>query len=110
MLLREKADQVLPLLSETGLGCWLIFVRETDLHPDPGFDLVVGTPVVRSSAFLFGAKGERIAIVARFDAAEVRKAGVFAEVVPFDEDVRTPLLDALARLDPPSIGLNYSTD
>jgi hypothetical protein len=42
MLLQEKADQVRPLLREAGLGCWLIFVRETGLHPDPGFELVVG--------------------------------------------------------------------
>src|SRR5262245_3008328 len=110
LLLREKADQVLPLLAEAGLGCWLIFVRETGLHPDPGFELVVGTDVVRSSAFLFGAGGERVAIVARFDAAEVRRAGVFGEVVAYDEDIRGPLLDALGRLSPPSIGLNYSPD
>jgi Xaa-Pro aminopeptidase len=35
-LLREKADQAHALLAETGLDCWLTFVRETDLHPDPG--------------------------------------------------------------------------
>jgi Xaa-Pro aminopeptidase len=110
MLLHEKADQVEPLLRETGLGCWLIFVRETDLHPDPGFDLVVGTGVVRSSAFLFGAGGQRVAIVARFDTANVCAAGVFREVIGYDEDVRPALLDTLRQLDPSSIGLNYSTD
>jgi Xaa-Pro aminopeptidase len=110
MLLREKADQVLPLLAETGLDCWLIFVRETGLHPDPGFELVVGADVVRNSAFLFGARGERIAIVARFDTANVRRAGVFGEVIGYDEDVGPPLCDALRRLDPRSIGLNYSPD
>lgn len=109
-LLREKADQVLPLLAETGLGCWLIFVRETGIHPDPGFELVVGSHVVRNSAFLFGAGGQRVAIAANFDTADLRKTGVFAEVVGYDEDVRGPLLDALGRIDPPSIGLNYSPD
>ena len=53
-LLREKADQAQALLAETGLDCWMTFVRETDLHPDPGVELVVGTNVVRNSAFLFG--------------------------------------------------------
>jgi Xaa-Pro aminopeptidase len=110
MLLREKADQAEALLRETGLGCWLIFVRETDLHPDPGADLVVGTGVVRNSAFLFGAGGERIAIAANFDTANIRATGVFREVVGYDDDVRTPLLAALTRIDPASIGLNYSTD
>jgi Xaa-Pro aminopeptidase len=110
MLLQEKADQVQPLLRETGLDCWLIFVRETSLHPDPGFDLVVGADVVRNSAFLFGVDGRRIALVARFDAANVRSTGVFPDVIPYDDDVRTPLLDALTRLNPTRIGLNYSTD
>jgi hypothetical protein len=89
LLLREKADQVLPLLAKTGLDCWLIFVRETDLHPDPGFELVVGSGVVRSSAFLFGAGGQRIAIAANFDTADIRESGVFTEVIGYDEDVRT---------------------
>src|SRR6516164_10636412 len=97
MLLREKADQVRPLLAETGLGCWLIFVRETDLHPDPGHELVVGAGVVRNSAFLFGAGGERIAIAANFDTANLRANGVFREVIGYDEDIRGPLLDALRR-------------
>jgi Xaa-Pro aminopeptidase len=115
-LLREKADQVVPLLAETGLGCWLIFVRETGIHPDPGHELVVGADVVRNSAFLFGARGERIAVAANFDTAEIRKTGVFGEVVGYDEDVRGPLLAALGRIDPPTgrqyspIGLNYSPD
>ena len=67
MLLREKADQAQALLQETRLDCWLTFARETDIHPDPGVELVVGAGVVRNSAFLFGAGGQRIAIVARFD-------------------------------------------
>jgi Xaa-Pro aminopeptidase len=110
MLTREKADQVLPLLRETGLDCWLIFVRETMLHPDPGHELVVAADVVRNSAFLFGAGGERIALVAGFDVRNVRETGVFAEVLGYDSDIKGPLLDALGRLDPRTIGLNYSTD
>src|SRR5258708_37763030 len=67
VLLHEKADQAQALLSETGLDCWLIFVRETGIHPDPGMDLVVGADVVRNSAFLFAVGGQRIAITANFD-------------------------------------------
>jgi Xaa-Pro aminopeptidase len=110
MLLHEKADQVQPLLRETGLDCWLIFVRETSLHPDPGFDLVVGADVVRNSAFLFDVNGERIALTARFDVANVRGTGVFADVIGYDEDIRQALLDVLRRLEPQRIGLNYSLD
>jgi Xaa-Pro aminopeptidase len=110
MLLHEKADQAQALLGETGLDCWLTFARETDIHPDPGIDLVVGAGVVRNSAFLFGAGGQRIAIVANFDTANIRANGVFTEVIGYDEDVRGPLLDALGRLAPRQIGLNYSLD
>jgi Xaa-Pro aminopeptidase len=110
MLLQEKADQAQALLTETKLDCWLTFVRETDIHPDPGIEQVVGTDVVRNSAFLFGVGGERIAIVANFDTSPVRAKGVFHEVVGYDEDIRGPLLDALRRLDPRQIGLNYSPD
>lgn len=110
MLLYEKADQVEALLAETGLGCWLTFARETELHPDTGVELVVGANVVRNSAFLFCAGGERIAIVANFDTSAIKAQGVFREVIGYDEDIRGPLLDALRRLDPRSVGLNYSTD
>lgn len=110
MLLHQKADQAQALLAETDLDCWLIFVRETGIHPDPGVELVVGTDVVRNSAFLLGRDGTRTAIVAAFDTAKVRGQGEFAEVVGYDEDIRGPLLDALRRLDPRTIGLNYSAD
>ncbi|HYV38041.1 MAG TPA: hypothetical protein VE988_20310, partial [Gemmataceae bacterium] len=67
MLLHEKANQAQELLKETGLDCWLIFARETGIHPDPGMELVVGADVVRNSAFLFVAGGQRVAITANFD-------------------------------------------
>jgi Xaa-Pro aminopeptidase len=110
MLLHEKADQAQALLRETGLDCWLTFNRETEIHPDPGIELVVGTGVVRNSAFLFGAGGERVAITANFDTANIRALGVFGEVIGYDEDIREALLRVLRRLDPQRIGLNYSTD
>jgi len=110
MLLHEKADQAQALLAETGLDCWLTFARETELHPDPGVEQVVGAGVVRNSAFLFGAGGERTAIVANFDTSAIRAQGVFREVVGYDEDIRGSLLAALGRLDPRQIGLNYSPD
>jgi Xaa-Pro aminopeptidase len=110
MLLREKADQAEALLRETGLGCWLTFARETCIHPDPGIELVVGADVVRNSAFLFGAGGQRVAIAAHFDTANIKATGVFREVIGYDEDVRGPLLAALERISPATIGLNYSTD
>ena len=54
MLLHEKANQAEQLLKETGLDCWLTFVRETETHPDPGLDLVLGCKLTWFSALLFG--------------------------------------------------------
>lgn len=110
MLLQEKADQVQTLLAETGLDCWLTFVRETSVRPDPGVELVVGCDVTWDSAFIFGRNGERIAIAGRYDTASIRSQGVFGEVIGYDEGISEPLLGVLRRLDPQTIGLNYSTD
>jgi Xaa-Pro aminopeptidase len=109
-LLQEKAAQAQELLAEIGLDCWLTFVRETSVTPDPGVEMVVGGDVTWPSAFLFGRGGERIAIVGRYDAGAVRPAGVFDEIIGYDEGIRAPLLAALERLNPQSIGLNYSVD
>lgn len=110
MLLHEKADQAQALLAETGLDCWLSFARETGVTPDPGVELVVGSDVTWPSAFLFGRGGERVAIVGRYDAMNIRAAGVFHEVIGYDEGISAHLVEALQRLDPQSIGLNYSLD
>ena len=110
MVVQEKADQAQALLAEVGLDCWLTFARESSVRPDPGVELVVGRDVTWNSAFLFGRGGERIAIVGRYDAANIRTTGVFTEIVGYDEGISQPLLAALDRLAPGSIGLNYSTD
>jgi Xaa-Pro aminopeptidase len=110
MLVHEKADQAQALLGETNLDCWLIFVRETSVRPDPGVELVVGSDVTWDSAFLFSRGGKRIAIVGRYDAPEIRAGGMFGEVIGYDEGISEPLRSALEQIDPQTIGLNYSTD
>jgi Xaa-Pro aminopeptidase len=110
MLVHEKADQAQALLGETNLDCWLIFVRETGVRPDPGVELVVGSDLTWDSAFLFSRGGKRIAIVGRYDAPEIRASGVFGEVIGYDEGISEPLRQALGQIDPQTIGLNYSTD
>lgn len=110
MLLHEKADQAQALLAEVGLDCWLTFVRETIVTPDPGVELVVGTNVTWNSAFLFGRNGERIAIVGRYDMPDIRASGIFHKVIGYDEGIKAPLIEALDRMNPQQIGLNYSAD
>jgi Xaa-Pro aminopeptidase len=109
MLIHEKADQAQALLAETRLDCWLTFVRETAVRPDPGVEQVVGADLTWDSAFLFG-RGERIAIVGRYDAPNIRAGRVFQEVISYDEGIGPALVDSLDRLGPQRIGLNYSDD
>src|SRR5215211_7199025 len=110
MLIHEKADQAQSLLAETGLDCWLTFVRETAVTPDPGVEQVVGVDVTWDAAFIFGRNGQRIAILGRYDAPPVADTGVFHEVIGYDESIQPALIAALDQLAPGSIGLNYSRD
>jgi Xaa-Pro aminopeptidase len=105
---QEKAAQAGALLGELGLDCWLTFVRETGERPDPGVDMLLGSSLTWTSALLLGRDGSRTAIVGRYDVENVRLAGVFSEVIGYDEDIGAPLRAQLQRLDPGRIGLNYS--
>ena len=107
-LVREKLDQVPAILEEQGIDLWLTFVHETQVTPDPCIELIVGTHCTWQSAFLLSRSGERQALVGRFDAPGVEQAGGYSDIVTYDESVRPVLRDAIARLDPQSIALNYS--
>ena len=107
-LVREKLDQVPAILEEHGVDLWLTFVHETQVTPDPCLDLIVGTHCTWQSAFLLSRSGERIAIVGRFDAPGLEAIGVYSDVRTYDESVRPALREAIERLDPEKIALNYS--
>jgi Xaa-Pro aminopeptidase len=110
MLYYQKAAQAEALLAETNLDAWLIFARESVIRPDPGIELVVGVDVTWDSAFIFGRNGQRVALVGRYDVAGVRESGLFPTIIGYDESIRDHLIDVLRRLDPLTIGLNYSLD
>ena len=109
MLIHEKLDQATEILREQDVDVWLTLVRETLLTKDPCLDLIAGTYCAWQSAFLIAANGERIAVVGRFDAPNLRALGAYGEVVGYDQSLAPPLLEAIERLDPRSIALNYST-
>src|SRR5687767_705568 len=98
-LVQEKLDQAVEI--------WLTFVRETSLTSDPSLDLIAGVYSAWQGAFLVSATGERIAIVGRFDAPSVELLGAY-DVIGYDESIRPALRDAVERLAPRSIALNYS--
>jgi Xaa-Pro aminopeptidase len=107
-IVREKLDQAVQILNEKDIDLWLTFVRETSLTHDPCLDLVAGVDMTWHSAFLVSRTGDRIAIVGRYDAENINAIGSYSEVIGYDEGLRTPLLNAVQRLDPRTIALNYS--
>ena len=106
-LQREKLDQLPALLRETGIDCWLVWVRETIQTPDPVLPLVLGADLVWPSALLFTADGERIAIVGTYDAAVVPQ-DVYSKIVPYKEGIADLLRAELDRIAPKTIGINES--
>ncbi len=106
-LVPEKLDQAVEILGEQDVDLWLTLVRETLLTRDPCLDLVAGVYCAWHGAFLVSRTGERIAIVGRYDAPSVEQLGVY-EVVGYDESLRPALREAVERLAPRSIALNYS--
>src|SRR5574337_1260078 len=107
-IVNEKLNQAIRLLDEQNTDLWLTFVRETSLTTDPCLDLVAGLGMTWPSAFLVSRTSERVAIVGRFDAENVRAIGGYTQVIPYDQSLRPALRDAVARLDPQTIALNFS--
>jgi Xaa-Pro aminopeptidase len=105
---QEKIEQAIQLLPEFGLDAWLVFARETAEHTDPVLKLLGHLTPVWPAAFIFGRNGERIAITGRGDDEIVRQQDLFDEVRPYTATIRDELRHTLTRLDPKSIGLNYS--
>ena len=108
MLVKEKTAQAVEILRETGIDCWLTFVRETAEQCDPAMELIAGCDVVGQGAFLLAADGRKIAVVASFDRFDVEALGVYDRVETYTTSLAEPLRRVLEDLAPRTIGLNYS--
>ncbi len=107
-IVREKLDQAVQVLQELGIDLWITFVRETTQVKDPCVDLLVGLDLTWQSALLISRSGERVAIVGRFDAENVQNVGGYTRVIAYDQSIRDPLREQIARLNPGTIALNFS--
>ena len=107
-MIGAKIDQAVGLLDELDIDAWMIFTRESANIHDPCIDLVVGGNVTWASAFLLGRGGERIAVLGSLDKAAHEELGHYTEIVPYVEGVSEPLVEALRRLDPKRIAINFS--
>jgi Xaa-Pro aminopeptidase len=110
-LVREKVEQAIGILEETGIDLWLTFVRETSAGGDPVLPLIYGEgDLTWQSALLLSRSGQRAAIVGRYEAEAARATGAYPVVVAYDESLAPDLLRMLRELDPAQIALNYSLD
>src|SRR5262249_43255823 len=107
-LVQQKLDQAVEILREHDVDLWLTFVRETMLTHDPCLDLIAGTYSAWTGAFLVSSSGERGAIVGRFDVPSLVQTGPY-EVMGYDESPGPGVVEAVDRLSPRTIALNYST-
>ncbi len=108
-LVQEKLNQAVEVLREKEIDLWLTFVRETSLTPDPVLPLIYGEgDFTWHTALMITRKGERVAIIGHFEAENVRKLGVYDEVLPYHHGISQPLKDALKRLNPAQIAINTS--
>lgn len=113
-IIKEKHNQILSILRETGLDCWLIFVRETSAMKDPSFDLVVGSDVVWESAFIFYSKDKlsfkKTAIVGTLDAETFIESNLWDEVLHYNKGIEETLKTYFSGIKPNTIAINYADD
>jgi Xaa-Pro aminopeptidase len=108
ILVREKIAQAISLLERFNLDLWLTFVHETSLVRDPALDLVCPYNLTWPSAVMVHRGGESVAIVGRYDAANLERLQAFTRVVGYDQSVRPLLIDQLRTWRPRAVGLNIS--
>ena len=109
MLIAEKVAQAAAVLKESGIDCWLTFVRETSLNGDPTLPFLVEGALTWHSALIVTSSGRKIAIVGRYDKKGIEDLGVYDEVIGYVEGIRPSLLEVMKILNPRSIAVNYST-
>ena len=107
-IVREKTAQAVDVLKAQDLDLWLTFVRETTQVKDPVVDLLLGFHLTWPSALLISRSGECIAIVGRYDVPNVERLEAYTQVLGYDQSIQPQLVEALERLKPRRIGVNYS--
>ena len=107
-IVQEKVSQAKKILNELNIDAWLIFARETSAAGDPILSLVYGHELTWQSAIILTRTGQSIAIVGRFEAETARSTGAYDTIIPYDQSLRSHLLDTLEAISPRQIAINYS--
>jgi len=109
-LITEKLAQASGILRELDIPCWLTFVREGGITPDPVMPFLAPAHVTWHSAFIVTASGDARAIVGAYDKKAIEDTGAYTTVEGYVEGVKAPLLAALQSIGPSAIAVNYSED
>ena len=107
-LVGEKIAQAVGLLEHFDLDLWLTFVYETSLVRDPALELICPFDLTWHSALMVHRSGESVAIVGRYDAANLERLNAFSRVLSYDQSVRPALVDQLRTWRPRTVALNFS--
>src|SRR3954471_10665204 len=104
----EKIEQAVGILKEKNVDCWLTFVRETAHNSDPALALISPANVTWHTALIITSSGKKIAIAGRYEVGNFERMGIWDEVIAYDQSIQPALVDALDRLKPKQIAVNYS--
>src|SRR6266852_3751179 len=95
----EKIEQAVGILRELNIDAWMLYARETSEINEPCWGIVAPAGVVWPSAVIITAKGERFAIVGKYDDAAFRASGLYTEVMTYTQGIGETLRNLLAELD-----------
>jgi Xaa-Pro aminopeptidase len=109
-LIDEKLSQAAGILRELDIPCWLTFVRETGITPDPVMPFLAPAHLTWQSAFIVTPSGDARAIVGLYDKKTLEDTGAYTSVEGYVESVKAPLLTTLQAIAPSAIAVNYSED
>ncbi len=110
-IIKEKHNQVKEILSKTGIECWLVYARETEVNNEPVLPFIVGNDVVWDSAFIFFYKNNiysKIALVGNFDVTHEKEKEIWDQVLGYKEGIAEQLKELIATHKPNKIAVNYS--
>ncbi len=105
----QKLAQAQELLSDCGLDCWLLLVRESMERPDPNLRFFLDQEFTWNTYFLV-TPDRTAALVATGDAPDLIASGLFEDVRTYKEGPRAALIQLLEELHPRAIGINVSKD
>ena len=99
-LIREKVAQAAALMRELDLPCWLTFVRETGILPEPVMPFLAPGRHLAQRRFLVPPNGQAVAIVGLYDRRPSRKP-VLTRGWKVTSRAQGAAARRAARLDPP---------